>query len=249
MSGEHQQEVPAVPVGQEVPAVPVGQEVPRYLSDNIYDLKKQWEKIISPLDDTVLPFILVEKKCEDAITRENIYPNELVVYFGWEQFFKPNSFIGWIKRYIKLRSIHISSLRVRSVFMKAFAGPIAGYENNLEKNTICLFVDDGEKMRCLNQAELNWFITGKYNQHNTTPVTGFRDPMRRPLSISQLNAIFNLYFRPINVSELRSKYKLLLQTAGKKIKSQTHRRNYAKRTRKSTTRRRTHICCRSRRRR
>lgn len=239
MSGEHQQEVPAVPVGQ---------EVPRYLSDNIYDLKKQWEKIISPLDDTVLPFILVKKKCEDAITNENIYPNELVVYFGWDQFFKPKSFIGWIKRYIKLRSIHISSLRVRSVFMKAFAGPIAGDENNPEENTICLFVYDGEKMRRLNQAELNWFITGKYNQHNTKPVIGFRDTMWRPLSISQLNTIFNLYFRPKNETELRSKYKIL-QTAGKKIKSQTHRRNYAKRTRKSTTRRRTHICCRSRRRR
>ena len=141
----------------------------------------------------------------------------------------------------------------KDIFLKVCAAPKAAASTNIERNEINLTVDLDGETRNIMQSELNWFMSIRYDapseqfyQRPFVPTEtdipydiGFRDPVRRIVSLDILNRLYNLFISTERPPQLRSSG----ASGGKKSRFMS-RRHSSKRTRRTRTpsskRRRTH---------
>ena len=222
-------------------------QVPKYLIDSINNLNQQWNRIVDVYID-LIPSVKYRSR-KDTVSLAGLRREGTISVGG--RSYNPTTVINLLNT-LSQRSDSIAppvgeTGVSRDDFIRSTIEPIAASNPEDEDPLhIKLYIDDNQNTRLLNQAELNWFFTGTWDQYNQIPARGLRDPMTNsPLSISDLNNFYNLFFKP---TQTRSGLTYSLNGGGVRVKrkkanraNRTHakrRRLFTKRTRRHTRRRR-----------
>ena len=238
---------------------------PQYLIVNHASLSIQWGIIISTLSSQELPQFV--GGVEDSITLSEIRTPRLEVTgplgmklnseFG--DVYNPDTIIQLLKTFLVKNKLMKEEQKnipemPKNIFLEVCAAPKAADSTNIERNEINMKVtDQNGVVRDIMQSELNWFMSirydapsGQFYQRPFVPTEtdipydiGFKDQVRRIVSLDILNRLYNLFILRERLPKLRSSG----ASGGKKSRFMS-RRHSSKRTRHTRTpsskRRRTH---------
>jgi hypothetical protein len=212
-------------------------QVPEYLRNNILNLNEQWTRIVN-LYNRLNPSVHYKSR-RDPVSLEGLHREGTISVGG--RSYNPSTVIQLLNTLSQNQDSVAPSVGETGVslddFIRSTIQPIAAIDMaDGDPSHIKLYIDDGQNIRLLNQPELNWFFTGSWDQHNQTPVIGLKNPTTNgPLSISDLNNLYNLFFKA-NQTRSGAEY----GRGGMTIKrKKANRANRSSRRRTSTKRRTT----------
>jgi hypothetical protein len=212
--------------------------VPKYLIDSINNLNQQWNRIVDVYIDSIHSVRYKSRK--DTVSLAGLRREGTISVGG--RSYNPTTVINLLHTLSQRSDSTAPPVGETGVsrddFIRSTIEPIAASNPEDEDPLhIKLYIDDNQNIRLLHQAELNWFFTGTWDQYNQIPARGLRDPMTNsPLSISDLNNIYNLFFKS---NQTRSGLTYGLSAGGvrvKRKKANRANRTHAKRRRLSTKR-------------
>lgn len=213
---------------------------PKYLIDSINNLNQQWNRIVNLYIESN-PSVKYKSRT-DPVSWGGLRREGTISLGG--RSYNPSTVIDLLNTLSRNPDSMAPPVGERGVsrddFIRSTIEPIAARNvGDVDQLHIKLYIyDDSQNTRLLNQAELNWFFTGSWDQYNQTPARGLRNPMTEdtPLSISDLNNLYNLFFSP---TQTRSGKPYGGKDGGKTIKRKKIIRKSQSRRRRSTSSKRT----------
>jgi len=167
-------------------------QTPQYLIDNIGWLTQQWTSKVNVWKEEADKFqigqpIKYSSKI-DPVSLSKI-KREGSISLG-EHSYNPSTVIGLLNA---LSNTHGVSPPV---------GDTGVSLSDFIRSTICpnptiiqLYIHDGTQVRLLNQVELNWYFSGKYDTNDIRPIQGLEDPQRGQISVPELIHLYNVFFK------------------------------------------------------
>jgi len=215
-------------------------QAPQYLVDNIDWLNRQWTSKVEHWKETAdelnkLDCTIKYASKIDPVSLSNI-KREGIISLG-EHSYNPSTVIGLLNA---LSETHGVSPPV---------GETGVSLNDFIRSTICpdptiiqLYIYDGMVTRPLNQVELNWYFSGKYEPTNQMPIQGLEDPQRGRISVPELIHLYNVFFKPSQTRSGRAFNREGGKTIKRKKAQLVNKKSISstrtRRTRRRTTRRR-----------
>lgn len=225
------------------------EQVPEYLNKNIDSLIRQWSEKVGFWDQRLHGkpdegFSQAIPSKIDAVSIEGL-KSEGKILLGNHQYnastiitllnqlsTKPDSF----SPHVGETGVSLNKFITTTITPVAATGPD---DENLEHIKLYVTNDEGVT-RLMNQAEINWFFTGRYSRSNQKPIMGLVDPQRGVVTVPELIHIYNAFFKPTktrNGKDYSNGGKTIKRRKAQRVTKMSHRRFSSKRTTRSSNRR------------